>query len=129
MNEINQLENRLRSWTPRRPSAGLKRRLFPIPAEAENDWPDPIGWRWLAPAMALCVAALIVLARSPHSGFGQQSVYRLAPTLALSNLDFATYYASVPTDHNLLQNTFEWTNGAHSLTTPPSVLGRPDDRE
>ena len=118
----------MHSWTPRRPSAGLKSRLFPKGPEAESDPADPIAWRWLAPAMGACVTALVFLAQS-HNGLGEHAAYRLTPTLALSNIDLATYYAAAPSDHNLLQNTFEWTNGAHALSTPPSVIGRPDDRE
>ena len=70
----------MRSWTPRRPSANIKRRLFPELAEAEREAPDPISWRWLAPAMALCVGALIVLAKSAQPGFGEPAV-RLVPFL------------------------------------------------
>ena len=61
----------MRSWTPRRPSASIKERLFPRTAALERELPDPINWRWLAPAMALCVAALIVLAKNPRSGLGE----------------------------------------------------------
>jgi len=39
-------------------------------------------------------SALIVLANDRRSGFGEPSAYRLTPTLALSNLDFATYFAA-----------------------------------
>src|SRR5213593_982940 len=110
MKELNQLENRLRSWTPRHPSASIKRRLFPKAAALEET-PEPISWRWLAPAMALCIAAMIVLAKSPHSSFGQPSEARLTTTFALSNLDFATYFAAAgQNDHNIVHTTFEWTN-------------------
>jgi bacteriorhodopsin len=116
----------LRSWTPRRPSASIKRRLFPEAAAAalERELPDPINWRWLAPAMALCIAALIVLANNR-----EPSAYRHTPTLALSNLDFATYFAAAQNDRNILQTTFEWTNGGHSMTTPPSFFDRNRYRE
>src|SRR5206468_2360580 len=130
MNELNQLENRLRSWIPRRPSPSIKKRLFPQAVALERELPDPIAWRWLAPAMALCIAALIVLARSPRAGFGDSSSYRLAPTFALSNLDFSTYFASAAqNDHNIVRTTFEWTNGAHSTTTPPSLFDKTGYRE
>jgi len=120
----------LRSWTPRRPSASIKRRLFPEAAPLERELPDPINWRWLAPAMALCIAALIVLANDRRSGFGEPSAYRLTPTtFALSNLDFATYFAAAQNDRNILQTTFEWTNGGHSMTTPPSFFDRNRYRE
>ena len=83
----------MRSWTPRRPSASIKRRLFPEAAALERELPDPINWRWLAPAMALCIAALIVLANNRR----EPSAYPLTPTFALSNLDFATYFAAAKT--------------------------------
>ena len=120
----------MRSWTPRRPSASIKQRLFPQSAAVEMELPDAIHWRWLVPAMALCIGALIVLARSAGSGFGDSS-FRLAPTFALSNLDFATYYAAaVQNDRNILPVAkFEWTNGAHSSTTPPSFFDRTGYRE
>jgi len=90
----------------------------------ECELADPISWRWLAPAMALCIAALIVLARN------QPSAYRLTPTFALSNLDFATYFAAAgQNDRNILQTTFEWTNGGRSMTTPPSFFDRNRYRE
>lgn len=80
--------------------------------------------------MALCIGALIVLARSAGSGLGEGAGYRLMPTFALSNLDFATYYAAAGQgDHNVLHTTFEWTNGAHSTTTAPSVFDRTGYRE
>jgi hypothetical protein len=86
---------------------------------------EPIAWRWLAPAMALCIVTLIVLARNPRAGLGDSARYRLMPTFALSNVDFSTYFAAAGQgDHNILQRTFEWTNGAHSSTTGPSIFER-----
>jgi hypothetical protein len=84
--------------------------------------------------MVLCVAALIVLANNPRSGLGEPASYRLTPTFALSNLDFATYFASSSqtdrnNDRNILHTTFEWTNGAQSSTTPPSFFDRTGYRE
>jgi hypothetical protein len=99
----------------------------------EIELPDPIHWRWLVPAMALCIGALIVLARS--AGTVGDSSSRLMPTFALSNLDFATYYAAAGqndrnNDRNILPVAkFEWTNGAHSSTTPPSFFDRTGYRE
>ena len=80
--------------------------------------------------MALCVATLIELIRSAGSGFAETG-YRLAPTFALSNLDFATYYAAAAQgERNALPlTTFEWTNGAHSSTTHPSFFDRTGYRE
>src|SRR5437016_4036182 len=130
MKELNQLENSLRSWTPRRPSASIKQRLFPNTAAVEHDLPDPLAWRWLLPAMALFVGALLVLAKSSHSGFGESAGLRT--TFALSNLDFSTFYAAASQNeqHNKLAGaTFDWTNGAHSSTTAPSFFDRTRYRE
>ena len=78
--------------------------------------------------MAMCIGALIVLCVSSRSGPAEAAVPRL--TLAMSNVDFATYYAAaVQSDHNILSTTFEWTNGAHSTTTAPSVFDRTGYRE
>ena len=59
MNEMNELEKRLYSWTPRRPSARLERRLFaakPAPVEALL----PFGLGWLAPT-TVAVGMMCVL--------------------------------------------------------------------
>ena len=120
----------MRSWTPRRPSASIKQRLFPKSAALESELPDPLAWRWLVPAMALFVGALIVLAKSPLSGLGE-SARLLRPTFALSNLDFSTFYASAgQNEHNkLAAATFDWTKGGHSSTTAPSFFEKTGYRE
>ena len=58
MNEMSELEKQLLSWTPRRPSAGLERRIVaagPATAEALPSF----RFSWLAPAtaalMLMCV--------------------------------------------------------------------------
>src|SRR5271168_1745729 len=57
-NDLSQLENELASWMPRRPSPGLRQRLF-----AEVAVPSPLrsarpAWPWLAPATCLFVFSL-----------------------------------------------------------------------
>ncbi len=87
--------------------------------------PNPIGWRWLTPALAACAAALIVLVKIYSGGFAGATGPRFPPTFALSNLDFSTFYAAAGQgDHNIVQTTFKWTNGAYSTTTAPSVFDR-----
>lgn len=122
----------MRSWTPRHPSARIKARLFPkaAAASAEAEMPDPLTWRWLVPATALFIGAVILLAKSPRSSFGDPGSYAHTPQFALSNLDFSTYYAAASqNDHNVLHRTFELTNGPHSSTTPPSFFDRTGYRE
>jgi hypothetical protein len=78
MNNLNLWENRLRRWTPRRPEARLKARLF---AQAEFEGtpvPAPPPWGWLAPAMGTLLVAAIAwshylaapLPRAPTNSLG-----------------------------------------------------------
>jgi hypothetical protein len=58
MNDMNQLEKQLRSWTPRRPSARVSRALFPDSQPAE--YRPPIAMPlWLRAAAAACLMALV----------------------------------------------------------------------
>jgi len=59
-------ENQLRSWRPRRPSAGLKRRLLQFAGEDEV---PTARWLWscVAPTMA---CALLTLMAFSHDGTG-----------------------------------------------------------
>ena len=58
---MNDLEAQLRSWVPRRPSARLELRLFPVravPVEA----PPPFRLSWLAPAaVALLLTGVLAV--------------------------------------------------------------------
>ena len=58
MKEMN--ENQLLSWRPRRPSAGLKRRILRFAGEAEV---PTARWLWscLAPTMACTLLTLMAL--------------------------------------------------------------------
>ena len=57
MNEWNHWETPFRSWTPRRPSAGLKARLFGRAAAAGR--PRHFSLGWLAPA-TVCLMLFFV---------------------------------------------------------------------
>src|SRR5882762_7908324 len=74
MKETNQLENQLRSWIPRRPSADLKARIFQhapsaapgSTALAEEVFPWLSGFRWVAPGFAALLLSLVLLGRNPQ---------------------------------------------------------------
>jgi len=97
-------ETQLRSWRPRRPSAGLKRRILAGGGEA----PGPSArWLWgcVAPTLACAMLTLMVF---NHDGLGQR------PDLAmiLSSQNDAAYAAGgeqSPENH-LAGVTFDWTN-------------------
>ena len=102
------LENQLRSWAPRRPSARLKRRIF-SGATGRNEITAAI--RWLAPAVA-CFT-LVLAAFHQQNGIPSESSRR-APMAAmiLSNQTPAAYLSggSQQERNNFTLLTFEWTN-------------------
>ena len=104
MKEMN--ERQLRSWRPRRPSAGLKRRILRFAEEADV---PTARWLWscVAPTMA---CTLLTLMAFNHEGGAQGRKQPMA--LILSNQDSAAYAtggAQTPENH-LAAVTFDWTN-------------------
>ena len=104
MKEMN--ENQLLSWKPRRPSAGLRRRLLNFAGEAEL---PNARWLWscLAPTMACALLTLMALDRE-----GDTLKSSISIVSVLSNQDNAAYAAGgVQTKENHLASvTFGWTN-------------------
>ena len=122
MNDLSQLETRLRSWTPRRPSAGLKTRIFESGAAVIDDVAEPIvrrlpAWQWLAPSMAVFVVAMMSWGEGPHSSFisSSQSLSASAwrdPQLAASQVENNIWPVA----------TFHWTNDRQNLSTAAPVF-------
>ena len=122
MNESNLPENQLRSWRPRRPSAGLKRRIFRI----RQTTPKIMVWafRCLAPA-AGCV---LLAAATLNQGNGRSSE-RLQGNRMMAMLTSITsnQLAYLPGDYQQALNgtcrlTFEWTNRNGSTSSIGSFL-------
>jgi hypothetical protein len=113
MNETNLSEARLRSWQPRRPSARLKERIFPVPVSR----PMIVTWSLrLAPAAASFLVALSVLR---HDGGFSGGGFQGEPMLLLSQ---SNRIAFVPVncrqEHNELYGvTFDWTNRSNSTSS------------
>ena len=115
-------ENQLRSWRPRRPSAGLKRRILNFAGES-----DVLTARWLwscvAPTMA---CALLTLMAFNHDGGGLGQKMPMA--LILSNQNNAAYATGgAQTEQNhLAAITFDSTNrsvlGSSIRFTPTTNL-------
>jgi hypothetical protein len=124
MNEMNELEKQLLSWTLRPPSARLERRLFaagPGPAPAEVLL--PFRFSWLAPATAALMLACVLF--NQHYGPGRAGSASPGPLVAmiLSNQSAAAYLpGSVQAErNNLPADVFKWaTPGASPRLTPPS---------
>lgn len=100
------IERQLRSWRPRRPSAGLKRRSLRFAGEADV---PTARWLWsgVAPTMACALLTLMAFHRD-GDGLGQK------PAMALilsSQNDVAYATGGAQTEQNHLATvTFDWTN-------------------
>jgi hypothetical protein len=119
MSNWNELENQLRSWTPRAPSEKVKARLFGGAAGhavATTDTRHPT-WHWLAPAMAVFLFGMFVVGRQP-GGLGTGGGV-LAQFVMSEPAEQAR--ASHCANNSVQVMTFDSTNGSHSLTTAPPV--------
>ena len=116
---MNEVETRLRSWLPRRPSAKFERRLFALTPESaplgvETDCADTHHFRlaWLAPAtLALLVVGLMFNQRS-LTAFAPGGDARAWVAVALSNQNAAAWMpGTYGHDQNTVPaETFEGTN-------------------
>jgi hypothetical protein len=104
----------LRSWTPRRPAARLKARLFRAAEAQETAASYPAGWAWFAPVTALFLLVSILVGERSlgpiylrHSGPDS-----LLADLAISNQQVASMLTSADTyDRNSPPRmAFTWTN-------------------
>jgi hypothetical protein len=106
------LENRLRSWSPRRPSAKIEARLFGAPTRLA----PKTGWLIgsLAPAAA-CL--LLTLSMFNPGNTGRSLNHEPLVAMILSNQNYAAYASDNfrQSENNLAAVTFDWTN--HSIST------------
>jgi hypothetical protein len=127
MNEWNPLQTQLRSWTPRRPSARLKGRIF---SRSVSETPArPFAFGWLAPA-TICLLLLMFVTFNQRNGkLARLAASNQVPMMAvtLSNMSFAAYLpGSFVNDQNAVPpGTFEWTNNGHSHS---SIAASPQSR-
>ena len=129
MNEMTDLESQLYSWTPRRPSARLERRLLaarPAPAAALL----PFRFSWLAPATAALALACVLFNQHYGLAFSGSAGARPMVAMILSNQSAAAYLpGSVQAEqNNLPADAFRWA-GSHSpapgaAALPPNKGGR-----
>jgi hypothetical protein len=124
MNEMNELENQLRSWAPRRPSPKLEQRLFARrPARADEQRKTPhMSFAWLVPASAALMLVCLVFNQRNSTALASSGSGRLVAVI-LSNQSAAAYLpGSFHGEQNLLTaDTFEWTNGSRSTSSISSL--------
>ena len=122
MSELNPWETPFRSWTPRRPSAGLKARIFGRTVAVER--PRHFSLSWLAP-VTVCLLLFFVTVNQRSGELARlASASNQIPIIAvtLSNVSLAAYLpGSFANDQNAVRpDTFEWTNHGHSPSSIPS---------
>ena len=121
------------SWKLREPSARLEARLFPLPSPAGGDFSWLAARHWLAPAVAMCLLAVVVgqSSTAPWSGWGGAQSSNLLATVALNQPLLARYYTpSLQNDRNTWPKaSFEWTNGSHALTGAAPLSDTNDSRQ
>jgi len=114
MSDLNELELRLRSWVPRRPSAALERRLFrqPVPETVSE---PPFRLSWMPPAMAALMLICVLFNQHNSRTFSSAGSSSMV-AVALSNQSIAPWLpGSFSREHNgLPSGTFESTNGSVS---------------
>ena len=123
---MNLPETQLRSWQPRRPSAGLKRRIFSTqlgtPATAAF-----LGW--LAPVTACALLTLLVFSSGNGLPAGSSS-HGMTVAMMLSNQSYAAYASddSQNVQNHLATVTFDWTNrGASTSSIRFTPFTKPKD--
>ncbi len=110
MNKTNKLpEEELNSWRPRRPSAGLKRRIFALSRHSST---RAARWLWgtLAPTMA-CLVLTLAMLNSSNTAIHQPS----ETTVVFGNQvnTFSDGDGGQTAQNNVANVTFDWTN--HSV--------------
>jgi len=111
---MNQLEEQLRSWTLRRPSRKLEKRLFAPDAAV-------LAWSRLAGMFAPVAACLVLTLASWKQFQGPMlAVENLRPELvamSMSNQSYAPYLAGNLQSAANRWDTFEWTNRGYSQSS------------
>jgi hypothetical protein len=111
---MNPLENQLQSWTPRRPSPEIARRLF-APAETPSLRPArrAQAWNWLSPVAACALTMLVAVhtaSRTPvRLAQGSNATFFASLMLnAAASSNFAAYSVSE------LDENVEWNFWSHA---------------
>jgi|SRR5580692_6746979 hypothetical protein len=115
MDEMNQLEKQLQSWTPRRPSPRVARRLFGAAQAAARQTHRAQTWSWLTPLAACALTILVAVQPGGHSssrtgGATNASFFETIMVDAAGSSSLATYSLS-QLDENLEWNV--WPHASH----------------
>lgn len=119
----NSLEELLASWTPRKPSPALRRRIFGAPAEPEPMF-SALRLQWLAPVGLSLGIAVMTIGYNPDTLTGISSELRASN--ALSEPAFSSYMTTHSLHNALALNgeaSFPSTTPVSFPSTQPSLSG------
>jgi hypothetical protein len=121
---MTELERQLYSWTPRRPSGRLERRLFAARA-VPVDVLAPFRFNWLAPATAALALACVLFNQRYGPIFSTSSGTGPMVAMILSNQSAAAYLpGSVQAErNNLPADAFRWAD-SHGPAPGAAALPR-----
>lgn len=114
MKEMNPLETQLRSWTPRRPSPKLERRLLGGPIRR---YTLPRLVSIFAPVAACLVLTLAGWKQMPAPLLASEDPQVALVASSLSNQNFAPYLPGNCQSAANRWDTFEWTNRGYSQSS------------
>jgi hypothetical protein len=120
MNDMNQLEKQLESWTPRPPSPKVRRRLFPVNL-VPRDQAAPLASLWISVGATACLCfTSIWLALPRHSSAHVFTAVGESNLIAGMTLPERSCQWNLWTAVN-----FDWTKAGSSVSiTGPFGLGR-----
>jgi hypothetical protein len=117
MDEMNPFEKQLESWTPRRPSPKIARRLFGAANQAASRSHRAHVWSWLTPLAACALTVLVAV----HSGS--------RPSAQLASRNNGAFFATIILDasgsSNLATYSVSQTDENVEYNVWPHATGRP----
>ena len=124
MQEMNPLEKQLQSWTPRRSSAKLGRKLFAKAAPAPAFLRRADVWNWLTPAAA-CVLTLMIVVNSSSRRLPQSSNAENDNAGSFATLMFRVANSNMQQTFvlNKLDENLEWNVWSHPFPTQTVRVG------
>jgi hypothetical protein len=121
---MNPLENQLQSWTPRRPSPKIARRLFG-PAEEPSLPPARRAgaWNWLSP-VAACALTMVVAVHTASRVPGRlaqssNTIFFASLMLNAASSSNIAIYSANQMDENVEYNF--WSHATHRVSVIPQA--------
>jgi hypothetical protein len=129
---MSEWEMQLLSWTPRRPSPALERRLFAARTALTADALHPFRFAWLAPATAMLALVCVLFTQHCLARFSPSSAASPMVAMILSNQSAPAYLLTrfqpernnLPARASSLASSRAATFGIPSLS-PSRATGRP----